>query len=158
MEYVFLSRGRQDTIRYGAMLGELLAPGCVVGLLGDLGAGKTCFVKGIAYGINRISEHDVTSPTFTILQQYEGAAVLNHIDAYRLDGAGDFEDTGLQDYLGGEAVTVVEWADKICSALPEDILMIVIEFAGENGRRFTCRAGGERSLLVLAQFRAAAAR
>jgi tRNA threonylcarbamoyladenosine biosynthesis protein TsaE len=153
METTFTSRSHHDTIRLGRVLGEALEAGCVVGLIGDLGAGKTCFVKGIAYGINRVPEHDVTSPTFTILQEYEGNVPLYHFDAYRLAGAEDLATVGFEDYIGGEGVSVIEWADRIQETLPNECLLIHIKFVNENQRRFICRASGKLHAGVLDKFR-----
>lgn len=153
MEISFISRSDQDTIRLGRLLGEMLEPGTVIGLIGDLGAGKTCFMKGLAYGVNRIPEHDVTSPTFTILQEYAGAIPLYHVDAYRLSGPDDLETIGLDEYIGSEGIVVVEWADRIADALPDACLMITIAFISEHERRFTCTTTGTHHRVFLEKFR-----
>ena len=152
MELTFISRSYQDTIKSGIVLGKVLMPGCVIGLIGELGAGKTCFVKGIAYGINGIPESEVTSPTFTILQEYEGNIPFYHFDAYRLSGIGDLETVGFDDYIGGEGATVIEWADRIRGALPGECLLVFIDFINEYERRFTCKASGKLHMEVLKRF------
>ena len=117
-----------------------LQPGMVIALIGDLGAGKTTLVKGIASGLLNIDEREVTSPTFTIVQEYSGAMPLYHVDAYRLDSALDLEAVGFEDYIDGNGVTVIEWADRITDALPPETLTISIEQHGEQQRRFRLQA------------------
>ena len=146
------SHSCQDTVRLGILLGNLLVPGSVVGLIGELGTGKTCFIKGLAYSIQRIPVSEVTSPTFTILQEYKGNIPFYHFDAYRLSGVGDLETIGFEDYIDGEGITVIEWADKICDALPKDCLLIYIELVNENERCFTLKASGRQYLKVLEKF------
>ena len=130
----------------------MLTHGSVIGLVGDLGAGKTCFIKGVACGISNTDENEVTSPTFTILQEYGGEVPLYHFDAYRLSGVEDLEDIGFDDYIGGSGVTVVEWADRISSAFPEDYLLINVDILGENKRSFVFSASGLKHEKILEQF------
>jgi len=152
MEFTFISHSHEQTIALGRAFGALLRPGCVVGLTGDLGAGKTCFMKGIAYAINKVPESDVTSPTFTILQEYEGPVPLYHFDAYRLSDAGDLDAVGFEDYISGEGIAVIEWADRIATALPDDHILMTITVRSEHERIFTCTAGGRRSVALAEQF------
>ncbi len=129
-----------DTIRLGRLLAEIIEPGMVIALTGDLGAGKTTLVKGIASALLHIDEREVTSPTFTIVQEYSGIMPLYHIDAYRLDSALDLEAVGFDDCIDGSGVTVIEWADRITEALPEKTLTITIEQPDEQHRRFSLLA------------------
>ena len=156
-EFSFLSSSSSHTIKLGKLLGAQLSAGCVIGLVGELGAGKTCFIKGIAEGLNNTAESEVTSPTFTILQEYPGPVPLYHFDAYRLSGSHDLEAIGFEDYVGTDGVAVIEWADRIRDALPEEALLITIEAVSENERSFTCRAQGTYHCDMLASFRAALA-
>lgn len=153
MEISFISCSDQETLLYGRALGELVQPGSVIGLFGDLGAGKTCFIKGLAYGLSRIPEAEVTSPTFTILQEYEGPVPLYHFDAYRLSGIDDLEAIGFEDYINSQGVSVIEWADRIADALPDECLRIAIDYISEARRRFTCTAGGAQHGALLEKFR-----
>jgi tRNA threonylcarbamoyladenosine biosynthesis protein TsaE len=137
MNFTFISHSQDETMIFGRILGETLKPGSVIGLIGDLGAGKTCFIKGLAYGINRISENEVTSPTFNILQEYEGRFPLYHFDAYRLSGVADLEAVGFEDYIYGDGISVIEWADRIIDALPGECLLVYIEMINEHSRLFT---------------------
>jgi tRNA threonylcarbamoyladenosine biosynthesis protein TsaE len=154
-EFSFFSRSSSRTIELGKLLGAHLSAGCVIGFVGELGAGKTCFIKGIAEGLNNTPESEVTSPTFTILQEYPGPVTLYHFDAYRLSGSHDLEAIGFEDYVGADGVAVIEWADRIQDALPDEALLITIEVVSENERRFTCRATGKNHCDILASFRAA---
>ncbi len=124
-EGTFVSSSRDETIALGRALGKLLAPGDVLVLTGDLGAGKTQFTKGIADGMGVLD--DVTSPTFTIEMVYEGARMpLYHFDLYRLDDPGQLDDTGLFDVLGADGPCVIEWGEQFADEIgPErvDVLL-----------------------------------
>ena len=152
-EFSFNSRSDRETVELGRRLGAFLTAGCVIGLIGDLGAGKTCFIKGLAEGLNNTPADEVTSPTFTILQEYPGPVPLYHFDAYRLSGSGDLETIGFEDYVGTDGVAVIEWADRISDALPLDAISMRIEWVSENERLFICMARGEKHCRVLVQFR-----
>jgi tRNA threonylcarbamoyladenosine biosynthesis protein TsaE len=104
----------------------------VVALRGGLGAGKTCFVKGIARGLG-ITEN-VTSPTYTIISEYRGIISLYHIDAYRLTGDDDFESTGAGELMSGEGISVIEWSERIPNSLPPNAIIIEIEIRGQEER------------------------
>ncbi|WP_295150390.1 tRNA (adenosine(37)-N6)-threonylcarbamoyltransferase complex ATPase subunit type 1 TsaE [uncultured Peptoniphilus sp.] len=115
----------EETEKFGLFLGENLRPGDVVCLNGDLGAGKTTLTKSIAKGLGI---HDyVTSPTFTIVNEYYGKTDLYHIDTYRLDDKIDVDYLGFDEYFYSDGVTIVEWAEKIRDALPEEYMEINIK-------------------------------
>lgn len=118
------SDSTNQTINIGKILGNLLRAGDVVTLTGDLGAGKTHFAKGVALGLG-ISEH-ITSPTFTIINEYLGQMPFYHIDAYRLGDPSEVEDLGLEEYLYGEGVTLIEWPQILGDILPKELLQIEI--------------------------------
>ncbi|HZK18528.1 MAG TPA: tRNA (adenosine(37)-N6)-threonylcarbamoyltransferase complex ATPase subunit type 1 TsaE [Clostridia bacterium] len=137
----------EETMLLGERLAGLLMPGDLVCLIGELGAGKTHFAKGVAVGLG--VEDTVTSPTFTLIKEYEGRIPFYHMDAYRLESAEELEDLGYDEYLYGEGVTLIEWADRIKEALPGDRLDIVIETVGEfvdNTRLFAFTPYGGRYL------------
>jgi len=113
-----------ETRAVAAALGELLAPGDLVLLVGDLGAGKTAFAQGLARGLG--VEEPVTSPTFTIVQEYAGRLPVVHVDVYRLDRLQDLYDLGLEE-AGDRGVTVVEWGDLVEQAVPAEHLVVRIE-------------------------------
>ena len=115
----------EETEKFGLFLGENLKDGDVVCLNGDLGAGKTTLTKSIAKGLGI---HDyVTSPTFTIVNEYYGKTDLYHIDTYRLDDMVDVDYLGFDEYFYSDGVTIVEWAEKIRDALPEEYMEINIK-------------------------------
>ena len=131
-----------DTRAIGAAVGPLLRPGDGVALTGDLGAGKTTFVAGLARGVGY--EGAVASPTFTLVRQYRAErALLLHVDVYRLDRIQDVVDLGLQDQLDEGAIALVEWGDAVESLLPEDHLMITFEADDDETRRISVRGVGE---------------
>ena len=122
----------------GESLGRDLRPGDVVLLFGDLGAGKTAFVRGMALGIGA-NPDDVSSPTFTIVQEYAGpAATLYHVDLYRLEPA-EVEDLGLDDLVSGDGIVAIEWAER-WKGRPDDVTEVWIEDLGEDRRRIRVNA------------------
>jgi tRNA threonylcarbamoyladenosine biosynthesis protein TsaE len=127
------SSSPEETIHWGKRLAALLRPGSVVALRGGLGAGKTWLTKGIALGLGVTEE--VTSPTYTIISQYEGRLPLNHIDAYRLQGDDDFAALGADDLLYGTGVTVIEWSERIPNSIPDNALTIELSILEDGGRR-----------------------
>ncbi len=142
------------TFAFGRSLGQRLAAGDIVCLAGDLGAGKTLLVQGIATGLGVTD--DVTSPTFTILQVYGGGRLpLNHFDLYRLDNADELEDVGFEEYTGGEGAAVIEWADKFAAAMPGECLWIELKGGGgENEREIVLSPAGERYRHLCEELRA----
>ncbi|MCR5297290.1 MAG: tRNA (adenosine(37)-N6)-threonylcarbamoyltransferase complex ATPase subunit type 1 TsaE [Clostridiales bacterium] len=124
----------QETRDAGAKLAERLHPGDVVVLEGDLGAGKSELTRGIARGLG--VRETVTSPSFTILNVYEsGRCPLYHFDWYRLESADELYEMGMDEYLGGDGIAVVEWPGRCPEAVPENALRIRLEQAGENERK-----------------------
>lgn len=132
MDIVFETRDENQTKDLGTELGKLLKAGDFLALVGDLGAGKTAFTKGVAEGLG--IKEDVTSPTFTIINQYDAKVPLAHMDAYRLKDAEELENAGYEDYLE-DFVVVLEWADLVKELLPEDVLWIEFEVVSDNIRR-----------------------
>ncbi|HYF47286.1 MAG TPA: tRNA (adenosine(37)-N6)-threonylcarbamoyltransferase complex ATPase subunit type 1 TsaE [Acidimicrobiales bacterium] len=132
----------EETQALAARLAELTTAGDLVVLLGDLGAGKTAFVKGLTAALG--SPDPVTSPTFTIAQRYTGGRLtVHHLDAYRLSGPEEATDLALDELLDDRAVTVIEWGDRLRGMLPVDRLEIAIEFgAGDDDRLLRFEAGG----------------
>jgi tRNA threonylcarbamoyladenosine biosynthesis protein TsaE len=124
----------RELTEYGRALASELSAGTVVALIGDLGAGKTTLSKAIAAGLGITA--DVTSPTFTLINEYDGGRLpLYHFDVYRLDDPADIEELGYEEYFYGRGVTIVEWADLVADYLPEDAIVIEIRYgAGEEDR------------------------
>jgi len=137
----FVTRSPEETIALGRTLAEMLAPPKIVVLRGDLGAGKTTLVKGIAEGFHAASEEDVTSPTFTLIHEYRGAeTVLYHIDLYRVDTPRQLETLGLDDLIAENSVLLIEWGGKFARFERERDVEIALERIDENERRvrITC--------------------
>lgn len=129
-----------ETAAAGEAFAKTLKAGDVIALHGDLGAGKTVFVKGIARGLGVAGL--VTSPTFTILREYEGRMPLYHFDVYRIMDPDEMADTGYFEVIGGEGVVVIEWAEKIADLLPPGSIDVTIEKAGKSGRKIALKEGG----------------
>jgi len=122
-----------DTAKFGKMLGKLSEPGDVILLDGDLGAGKTTMTQSIAIGLEVPEKSYVTSPSFSLMNQYFGRIPLYHIDCYRLEGEDDVEGSGLMDYIVADGLTVVEWPERLGSLKPEERLDVYIR--SDNERR-----------------------
>lgn len=152
------SHGTAQTIRFGARLGALLQPGDVICLEGDLGTGKTCLAKGIGRGMG--IREPVTSPTFTLIAEHWSPTLclsLYHVDLYRLgEPVAEAMSLGLDDYLEGDGVCVIEWADRIASSLPQEHLWICLRHLEATKRGITMRAVGRRYEELISQFRISA--
>ena len=132
----FTTNSPEETITFGRELASLLAPPKIVVLRGDLGAGKTTLVKGIAEGFNAASQDDVTSPTFTLIHEYRGpSATLYHIDLYRIDTQRELETLGLDDLMTDNSVLLIEWGEKFPRFERERDLEIALERVSENQRK-----------------------
>ncbi len=146
------SASADETRALGTRLGRLLEPGDVIALSGPLGAGKTCFVQGVAMGLDVDPSIPVTSPTFTLVGEYPGRTALRHADFYRVDGYDRLLDAGFDDLLDGRGVLVVEWPERLPAALPEERLEIRIEPAGESSRRLWIGGQGARAGHIREEF------
>jgi tRNA threonylcarbamoyladenosine biosynthesis protein TsaE len=145
------SRSVDDTMAIGRAIGSGLRGGDVLGLVGPLGAGKTQLVKGIAAGLGAADLRKVTSPTFVLVNEYQGRLLLFHVDAYRLAGGRELEAIGFDELCSREgAAVVVEWADRVADLLPERRLQVRIEVTGPTQRRLTFQATGGAGAGVLA--------
>lgn len=136
---VFFTNSQQETEKLGEALARKLPDGAVVAMYGDLGAGKTAFVRGMAKGLGL--DCRVSSPTFTIVNEYIGARSLFHFDMYRLGSADELFDIGWEDYLGRGAVCAVEWSEKVEDAFYGDETIVRIEKLGDTERRITIEGG-----------------
>lgn len=138
----FKSNSVNDTFFLGELLGKVVSPGTVILLKGDLGAGKTHFTKGVAKGL--VIDNNITSPTFTLINQYQGRLPLYHMDFYRLEAPEEADDLGVDEYLYSQGVTIIEWPQRIGHYLPEEYLEIIIESVGETNREFIFNATGAK--------------
>src|SRR3954470_24477571 len=135
------TRTADETHALGRRIGALLRAGDVVVLEGELGTGKTVFAKGIAVGLG--VREPVVSPTFTVVREYDAPLPLVHVDVYRLDHLQELHDLGFDDLVGGEAVTVVEWGDRVSAVLPSDRLRVLLEPGdGDDERVVSVEAAG----------------
>ena len=132
----------QMTKYIGEKLGKLLKPNDVLALTGDLGAGKTMMTQSIARGMG--IEDYITSPTFTIVQEYEGRIPFYHFDVYRIADSEEMYYIGFEDYLRKDGAVVIEWSEIIRNILPDERMQIDIVYAPEGGRYFTLNAYGRR--------------
>lgn len=131
----------RETIAAARSLGKRLSSGDVVCLTGELGTGKTSFVKGIAEGLG-IKGEIVTSPTFIIIREYKGRIPLYHIDLYRIGVVDDLRDIGMEEVIYGPGVTAIEWAERIGDRLPEERINVAIEWVDEKTRYIKMKAVG----------------
>ena len=132
-----VSASAEATEATGERLGRTLGPGAVVALTGELGAGKTCFVQGLVRGLGAAVR--ATSPTFVLVNEYKGRVPVHHVDAYRTDSMTEFIDLGLLEMIGGEGVTLIEWADKLTPLLPPGAIHVHIAGVGDEPRTITIR-------------------
>lgn len=153
----FISSSEQQTMRLGVRLGELLQRNDTLCLAGNLGAGKTVLARGVGRGWGTAIR--VTSPTFTLVNQYprmHDDRVLYHIDCYRLETEDDVISAGLQDVLLSDGAFMIEWPEKIESYLPADRLWIEMDYVNDTRRKLRFLATGERSTELLKNFRRSA--
>lgn len=143
-----------ETREIGKVLGLILHEPALISLCGELGAGKTCFVQGLARGLGVAENEAVTSPTFTLMNHYHGRLNLYHFDLYRLEHVDELIEMGMDEFLPGQGVAVVEWAERL-SARETPTLSIHFEHAGEGLRQLTFVAGGEPGERILEQLRCA---
>ena len=127
------SEGPEQTWAAAAALMESLEPGTVIALHGDLGAGKTCFIQGLAVAMGITDP--ITSPTYTLIGEYEGRMKLNHIDLYRLSNSVEALGIGLEEYLESDGITAIEWAERAEEILPESMLHVSIEMGCDEMSR-----------------------
>lgn len=155
--FEFEARGESETDALGAMLAEAAEPGLVVGLIGPLGAGKTRLVRATATALGA-DPSSVNSPTFVLIQEYFGRIPVFHFDTYRLRDVRAFADLGAEEYFSGDGICFVEWADRVASELPRDLLQIKVEVLSPTARRFRFTASGPMSQRVLRRLRSNDAR
>jgi tRNA threonylcarbamoyladenosine biosynthesis protein TsaE len=146
----YMSPSVEKTMWLGRQLGALVAEGDVIALIGDLGGGKTWFTKGIAIGLG-IDADSIVSPTFTMVNEYFGAYPLYHIDLYRLSNKSEIRTLDLEDYLTGNGIAVIEWADRCSDELPEQTIHVELSIVDEHARELTFSGSHFRAIEVLRQ-------
>jgi len=147
-DFCILSDSADQTRRLAQKIAADLDSGVVLALTGDLGSGKTCFVQGLARGLQVPEQCPITSPTFTLVNEYSGRLPLFHVDLYRIEDVADIEDLGLDDLLDGEGITAIEWAERIRSMLPEDFMEIHFEILDDERRKITISGYGKAGAFV----------
>lgn len=139
-----LSSSAQQTMDIAYLMGKRLKKGDILALSGDLGSGKTCFTGGLAKGLGVREEYRITSPTFTLINEYQGRCNLYHFDVYRLNGCGEFEELGYEEYFFANGVVVIEWAEKIERILPGYIISIKFAYVDENIRKIIIKCSKDK--------------
>ena len=137
-----------ETLALGRRIGAALKPGDVIALVGPLGAGKTHLVKGIAEGAGVADSAQVNSPTFVLVNEYAGRFPIYHIDVYRLAGPDELEALGFEEMISGHAGVLIEWADRVADALPEDHLRVTLDITGPQRRKVSLSGIGSRGTLL----------
>jgi tRNA threonylcarbamoyladenosine biosynthesis protein TsaE len=140
----YTSRNPEETKDIGYRLGMLLKPGDVVGLYGELGAGKTTMVKGIARAFG-IDEREVMSASFTIISEYATNPPFAHIDLYRIGEVSELPEIGLWDQIGGEGISVIEWPEKAGELLPGDMIRVMVKSIDDSLREITIEGIDEKN-------------
>ncbi len=152
MKIFVISNSAEETEDLGAKLAKLLKPGDNIALTGNLGSGKTTFTKGLARGLKIERPEYVNSPSFVLMKEYEGRVKLYHFDLYRLDNLEDIEYISMQEYLDGDGVVAIEWADKMKMLLPAQYLEISIDIRAEKKRKFTFKPYGKRYNNIVSRY------
>ena len=150
-ERSFISRSPAATLALGADLGRLLGAGDFVGLVGELGSGKTLFVRGVAHGAG-VDQARVSSPSFAIISAYRGRLNLYHADLFRLRDYDEVYATGFTDLPGADGAMLVEWLDRVPRAAPGETMLVSFENLGGQRRRLSARANGARYCALLEQW------
>jgi tRNA threonylcarbamoyladenosine biosynthesis protein TsaE len=146
-----ISHSPEETQKIGVRLGELALPGDIFLLVGGLGVGKTCLTQGIAWGL-KIKEY-AASPSFVLVRELHGRLPLYHIDFYRLDNLEEIAELGLDDYLYGKGVCVLEWAEKGLSLLPAENLLVEMGYLSDTERSLKFKPGGKRYEEIISQLK-----
>ena len=144
LKTVLLSQSTKETIHLGKRIGTLLQPGDTVALVGELGTGKTHYIKGLAAGLGVERADCITSPSFTLIHEYRGKFPFYHIDLFRLGHEEEAEELGLEEVFAAEGVVAVEWADRIPNLLPEELLWVELVYLGKRTRSVSLRGRGKR--------------
>jgi len=128
------TKGADQTRCLGRVFGGMLSEGCMVALMGNLGSGKTVLAKGIARGLGVEDEREITSPSFVLVNEYQGRLPVHHVDLFRLQGPGQVEDLGWEEFISGPGVTLVEWAEKVPSLLPAERIEVHLHWLNPEER------------------------
>ena len=150
--WTFIARDEEDTERLGAGLASALEPGIVVALVGNLGAGKTRLTQAVATALG-VEREAVNSPTFVLIQEYDGRLPIYHFDTYRLRDTDEFLELGADELMAAGGVCVIEWADRVAEVLPRDVLRIEIAIVSPGEREFRFNGSGPKSDRIVRKLR-----
>lgn len=131
----FKTKNKEETIELGKRLGKVLTKGSIIGFFGDLGSGKTTMIKGVAQGLG-VNEL-VKSPSFVVVTEYKGRLPVYHIDLYRIADSNELPEIGFDQYLYGEGISLIEWAERAGNLLPTDAVKVKFEIINHNQRSIT---------------------
>ncbi len=134
MDKIFRTESPEETKTLGEELGKKLKPGSVIALIGDLGTGKTCLTQGIARGVGIAPNEVVSSPSYILINEYNGNIPIYHIDLYRIETSEEIAELGLDEYVDGVGICIIEWADRMEDDLPDTCIMVHITWEDENSR------------------------
>jgi len=151
--FIIESHTAAQTKKLGRLIGQFLKPGSLVALSGELGSGKTQFIKGLASGLGVDRSYHVSSPSFVLVNEYPGRIPLYHLDLYRLSEGKDLEEIGLEEYFYGNGVTAIEWAEKAALLLPPQHIWIEIRWIGSNSRQLIIKAFGKYNVQIIETLR-----
>lgn len=139
-----ISESAKQTEEIAYFIAQNLRAGDVLALSGELGSGKTCFTSGLARGLGVSEKYQITSPTFTLINEYPARLKFYHFDVYRLNGYSEFEDLGYEEYFCANGICVIEWAEKIIQILPDESFFISFEYIDENKRKIVIKGLKDR--------------
>ena len=144
MDWAVISRSAEHTRSLGIRLGRLLQGGEIIGLVGELGAGKTCFVRGLTEGLEVSRDTWIRSPTFTLVNEYQGRLPIYHIDLYRIESTGELQELNLREYLYSNGVSLIEWFEYLPAGEVEDHLEVELAYGEGSKRQLTFLPHGAR--------------
>ncbi len=144
-----ISTSEAETIAFGRRLAHFLKPRMILALEGTLGSGKTTLTKGIVDGLFRTKKIKVTSPSFALVNQYDGSFPVFHIDCYRLNEIKDYEEIGIDEFLFSSGIAIIEWSEKIKTLLPKRSIFIKLSHNGENRRKFLIKSNDVKFISLL---------
>jgi len=137
MRQIYISNSAKETEKIGEKFAEKLKKGDIIGFSGELGSGKTTFIKGI---VKKLCNIPATSPSFVLINEYNGKIPIFHFDLYRLENEKEIETTGWEEYIG-KGITLIEWIEKIKKFLPDNLILVKIEILGNNKRKIKIKRG-----------------
>ncbi|MCP4373731.1 MAG: tRNA (adenosine(37)-N6)-threonylcarbamoyltransferase complex ATPase subunit type 1 TsaE [Deltaproteobacteria bacterium] len=143
------THSHDETLSLGKDIGKMLNAGTIIALTGDLGSGKTSFVQGLAKGLDVSEKYYITSPTFTLINEYPGRCRLFHVDLYRIEDLLELEELGFYEILDSDSVTAIEWADRLMDDFPSDYIDMKFKILNDESRMINITAYGRENINVI---------